>query len=69
MYTIKHVDDGGRERLHEVNSVGFDHKTKELLGYGPTEETIVARCVMGHAYVMNAQGKTVGVYNLQKQEK
>jgi hypothetical protein len=69
--TIKHVEDNGHETVVTVNDVSFDPKDGCLIGYGspgPDEGARVngmVRYNSGHAFVMNEQGKTVGVYNLR----
>lgn len=67
MYTVKHIDLNGVERLLSVSSTTFDAKKCELEGRGPApENAVIARWTAGHAYVMNESGKTVGVYSLNK---
>lgn len=72
MLTLKHVEDDGHESMMEAISVSFDGKKGELTGYGspgPDEgarKDGVVKYATGHVYVMNGQGKTVGVYSLRK---
>jgi hypothetical protein len=71
MFSLKHVEDDGRESIMGAVSVSFDPKGTELTGYGspgPDEgarKNGVVRYASGLVYVMNEQGKTVGVYSLR----
>lgn len=67
MYSIKHVDDDGKENVVAAVSVGYDPKKNELTGYGsPGSGDGVVRYTSGRVFVMNEQGKTVSLYNLNK---
>lgn len=72
MLTVKHVENDGHESVMLVLSVSYDPKGEELVGYGspgPDEgarKDGVVRYASGRVYVMNENGKTVGVYNLNK---
>ena len=69
MYSLKHVDDEGKENIEAVVSVNFDHKKNELIGYDLPPGGVKVEKVRhdnGIVYVMNEAGKTVGVYNLRK---
>ena len=63
MFTVKHVGTNGSESIVSVNLVSFDKGANCLVGYGPNGMEFV-RWDAGSAFVMNEQGKTVGVYNL-----
>ncbi len=67
MYSIKHVDVSGVERVVAAVSVSYDPKKNELIGHGsPGPADGLVRFSSGHAYVMNDLGKTVSVYNLSR---
>lgn len=74
MLTIKHVDNDGTESVMMALSVSYDPRAEELVGYGspgPDEgarQNGVVRYASGRVYVMNENGKTVGAYNLNKQQ-
>lgn len=63
MYTLKHIDDSKKETLQAVTAVTFDHETSNLVGHGTDGDK---HYTGGVAYVMNDNGKTVGMYNLRK---
>ena len=63
MLTVKHVDTNGSENIVSVNSVSFDKEANCLIGLGANGVGSI-RWTSGSAFVMNEQGKTVGVYNL-----
>ena len=67
MLTIKYIDEFKKETVISAVSVEFNPATSELIGYGAASE--VSRFTSGHAFVMNANGKTVGVYNLRRNKK
>lgn len=64
MLTIKRIGMDGRESVVQAVSVSMDHKTGQLIGHGPED----VRFSSGHIYVMNEQGQTVSVYNLDKKQ-
>lgn len=65
--TIKFVSDKDKhERLVTAKSVEFEPENNVLVGYGcPAEKDGVIRLTGGHAFVMNDEGQTVGMYNLR----
>ena len=64
MMTIKHIGDDGREQTVSVVSVAYDPEQNVLIGMNPPSVEFST----GYAYVMNEHGKTVGTYNLRKQQ-
>ncbi len=63
MMTIKHITNGGHERVVSAVSVSYDKDKNELTGYGTPEGTAIFKD--GAAYVMNDNGNTVAVYNFR----
>jgi len=63
MLTVKHVDTNGSENIVSVASVSFDKDANCLVGHGSSGVGSI-RWNSGSAFVMNEEGKTVGVYNL-----
>jgi hypothetical protein len=61
--TVKHKEDGGPERIEPVDSVQYDEGAARLTGFREGKPTLTWES--GHAFVMNAAGKTVGVYNMR----
>jgi len=68
MFTVKHVGTNGSESIVSVNLVSFDKGANCLVGYGPNGMEFV-RWDAGSAFVMNEQGKTVGVFVMNEQGK
>lgn len=68
MYSIKHIDDQGRENVVAAVSTSFDPVKNELVGYGSpgSDKDGVVRFDSGRVFVMNEMGKTVALYNLNK---
>lgn len=62
--TVKHRDKDGLEKIEPVDSVSYDADNYVLIGHRAGQEDL--RWTDGHAFVMNAAGKTVGVYNMRK---
>jgi hypothetical protein len=65
MLTVKHIGDDGHEKIVSIVSVSFDPEIGVLIGHSFNGDTEWAD---GRAFIMNEQGKTVGVYHLKKQE-
>lgn len=68
MFTVKHIDPGGCERVTLLVSVSFDPESGIVTGHGSMEGDV--EWADGRIFVMNENGKTVSVYNLslKKQE-
>ena len=62
--TVKHKDDGGPERIWPVDSVSYDESAARLTGFREGQPNLVWES--GHAFVMNASGKTVGAYSMRR---
>ena len=72
MYSIRHVEKNGYESISPARSVSLDPASKEnrnrpaLLAYDEKGECHDAGFGDGIVYVMNENGKTIGVYNLDE---
>ena len=66
MMTIKHIDAGGHEEVVSLVSASFDPETNILIGHGVACKDGLGELMwtQGRAFLMNEQGKTVAVYNL-----
>ena len=69
MLTIKHVENSGVELINTADSVAFmpkDDLPKRLMAFGGSCNLSgdYSQYQSGIIYVMNAAGKTVGVYHL-----
>lgn len=67
MYTIKHVESDGMESTLAVLSVQYDSKTNTVVAPAPDGVTKY-HYASGRLYVMNENGKTVGNYDLNKEQ-
>lgn len=65
MVTIRHLLDDGKERIVTASSVAYDAKENTLEGHTEGSD-VIEKFSSGRIYVMNENGKTVGVYNLNK---
>jgi len=61
MMTIRHVEADGRERIIEVDSIG--RTTEGALVFNTTE-----KITTGKSFIMNDAGKTIAVYDFDKQK-
>lgn len=61
MFTIKHIEEDGRERFFTAQSI--ERNTEGQLAFG-SEEVIQS----GKIYIMNDAGKTVAVYDFTKKQ-
>lgn len=68
MLSIKHVAEDGSERIEQADSVEYNAQKWVLVGLDANGRPNGVEFKGGHAFVMNDAGKTVGVYNLNKQK-
>jgi len=64
MYTIRHIDASGKDKVVDAVFTSYDPQAHELTGHGANG--VETKFNTGSAFVMNDNGKTVAAYNFQK---